>query len=243
MKTRWILAAALLITLVPVAAASAAAEPDRLTPSDAEMVVQVNVRQLLQTPLVQKHALDALKTLLIHNDEVRQLLRVAGLDPLKDIDTISLSTSGKPLSGGKLLVVVRGSFTPDKVRSAAEEYAKKHPERLKSKSVGDATKQMWEIQNDGKSFYAAFAGDKTLVMTATAEDTASVVRRAGQQPQRPSEAMQAALAHLKGNECIWLAPVATDDIKQMLKSEESAKDLAAALQSVTGSGSERRRPA
>jgi hypothetical protein len=232
MKTWRNLVAVVLSVMLSVTSASAAAVPDRLTPSDAELVVQVNVRQLLQTPLVKKHALDPLKSLLEHSAETRRLLHAAGLDPFQDIDTISLSTSGRPLKGGKLLVVVRGSFSPDKVQTAADEYAKKHPGRIKSSKDGELS--MWEIQSDDRPFYAAFVENKTLVMTATKEDTVAIVRRAGQAPQQPSAAMQAALAHLKGGENMWLAMVATDDIKQLLKSDDSTKDFAAALQSVTG---------
>ncbi len=232
MKTCLCCAAFGLATLLPLASVQAAAVPDRLTPSDAEMVVQVNVRQMLQTPLAKKYALDPLKALLERSTETSELLRTAGLDPFKDIDTIALSTSGHPLSGGKLLVVVRGSFTPDKILAAADAYAKTHPDRVKNCKEGDLP--MWEIHSDNKSFYAAFADNKTLVMTAMKKDTAAVVHGAGPTPQQPSAAMQAALAHLKGGENMWLAVVATDEIKQLLKSEDTSKDFAAALQSVTG---------
>ncbi|MGH7223760.1 MAG: hypothetical protein ACRELF_11065 [Gemmataceae bacterium] len=221
-----------LFTLVALRPASAAPQLDRLTPSDAEVVVQVNVRQLLRTPLVKKHALDPIKVLLQRNDELKQLLAAAGLDPLKDIDTICLCTSGNPMAGGKLLSVLRGDFNVDKARKAAEEYAKKHPSRLKSFKDGELP--MWEITDDNKSFYAAFAGNKTLVMTTTKKDTVAVVARVGQTPQRPSKALQAALDHLKGGESIWMAMVATDEIKKLLKSDDMAKGFAAALQSVTG---------
>jgi hypothetical protein len=211
-----------------VVAAPPRAEPDRLTPRDAEMVLQVNVRQMLQKKL----ALDPLKAVLQHNDELQQLLKAAAIDPLKDIDTLSLSTSGNPLEGGKLLAVVRGKFAPDKAWATAEEYAKKHPGSLKI--LKDGSVPMGEIVSDHKSFYAAFAGDKTLVMTTKKEDTVAVVQRAGQTAQPLSAAMQTALGHLKGSESLWLALVATDDIKQLLKGDDLVKDLAASLLSVTG---------
>jgi hypothetical protein len=232
MKTWRKLAAAGLTVLFSVASAPAAAVPDRLTPSDAEMVVQINVRQLLQTPLVKKHALDSLKALLEHSTETHQLLRAAGLNLFQDIDTMALSLSGHPLSNGKLLVVVRGCFAPDKVRTAADDYAQKHPNRLKR--FQDDGLLMWEIHNENKTLYAAFADSKTLVMTAAQKDTVAAVRRAGQPPQRPSAAMQAALAHLKGSENVWLALAATDELKQLLKGDDMSKDFAAALQAVTG---------
>lgn len=232
MKTWLHFTALALAVLLPVTVVQAAVQPDRLTPSDAEMVVQVNVRQMLQTPLVKKHALDPLKALLERSSETSQLLRAAGLDPFKDIDSISLCTSGRPLAGGKLLIVVRGSFSPDKVRTAAGDYAKKYPDRLKSFKDGDLS--MWEIHSDNKAFYSAFADNQTLVMTATKKDTAAVVHRADQAPQQPSAAMQAALAHFKGDENLWMAMVATEEIKQLLKSDDTSKDFATDLQSVTG---------
>lgn len=223
---------ALVSLLVLARAVPAAPELDRLTPREAEVVVQVNVRQLLQTPIVQKHVLDPIKMLLQRNDELKQLLAAAGLDPLKDIVTMSLSTSGNPMAGGKLLAVVRGDFDVDKSGKAAEDYARKHLGRLKIHN--DSIQPMWEILSDTHSFYAAFADNKTLVMTTRREDTVAALSRAGQAPQRPSKALQAALDHLKGGASIWVAMVATDEIKQLLKNDDTAKDIAAALQSVTG---------
>jgi hypothetical protein len=222
-----------LSSIVAVSPASAAhVEADRLTPSDAEMVVHVNVRQLLQTPVVKKHARAPIEVLLKHNDELQQLLSAAGIDPLKDIDTLNLSTSGNPLAKGKLLAVVRGDFDPDKARSAAEEWAKKHPGRIKSFKDGELP--MWEITSDNKSMFAAFAGKNALVMTTTKEDTSAAVQRAGQAPQRPSKAMQTALEQIQVTQSLWMVLVATDDIKQMLQKDGNTKDFAAALQSVTG---------
>ena len=208
------------------------AQPDRLIPGDAEVMVAVNVRQMLQSPVAQKHAVDPLRLVLKRNEELRQLLAAAGLDPLKDIDTIALSTSGNPTSTGKLLVVVRGRFDPDKVRTASEGYAKKHPGHVKGVKEGELP--MWEITSEGKSFFAAFADRDTLVMTGTKEDTAAVVRRAGRPPQPLNKPMRAALDQLKGDETVWLAMVATDAIKQVLKSDDLARNVADALQSVTG---------
>ncbi len=212
--------------------ALAAPIPDRLTPADADMVITVNVRQMLRTPVIQKHALDPLQTLLKRNAELRQFFTAAGLDPLKDIHTIGLSTSGNPAGTGKLLAVVRGAFEPDKAKTAAEEYAKKHPGHIKALKEGELP--MWEITSDNKSFFAAFAGKSALVMTASKEDTLAAVRRANKPPQPLNKELQAALDHLPDGESAWLAMVATEQVKQLLQSDDTAKDFADALQSVTG---------
>ncbi len=225
----WIPVACIALVVPPL---SAAPSPDPLTPADAEVIVCVNVRQMLRTPVVQKHALDPLKLLLQRNEELRQLLTAAGLDLLKDVDTIGLSTSGNPTHSGKLLAVVRGKFDPAKTRTAAGDYARKHPGRLKSLREGELA--LWEITSDNKSYFAAFADKDTLVMTTTKEDTAAAVARAAQPPQPLNKAMQAALDQVRGDAPVWLAMVATDSIKQLLKGDELAKNFADALQSVTG---------
>lgn len=212
--------------------AMAAPTPDRLTPADAEMVVTINVRQLLQAPVVKKHALDPLKRVLKRNEELRQILTAAGIDPLQDIATISLSTSGNPAGTGKLLAVVRGNFDADKARAAAEDYTRKHPGRIKAITEGGLP--MWEIASDNKPYFAAFAGKNTLVMTTTKENTLAAVRRADQPPQQLNKSLQAALDQLKGSEGVWMALAATDEIKQLLKSDDVAKDFAESLQYVTG---------
>src|SRR5690348_14394703 len=94
------------VCLVVLTGSAWAAQADRLTPADAEAVVQINVRQILQSSVVKKHALDPLKVVLKHNEELQQLLTAAGVDPLKDITTISLSASGNPAADGKMLAVV-----------------------------------------------------------------------------------------------------------------------------------------
>jgi hypothetical protein len=217
----------------PAPARQPRAELDSLASADAEAIVHLNVRQMLKTALVKKHALDPLKVLLQNNNELQQILNAAALDPLKDIDTINLSTSGNPLEGGKLVAVVRGDFAPDKARAAAEDYAKKHPQKLKILKDGQTT--MWEIPSDRNSFYASFVGNKALVMTARKEDTAAAVARAGKSAQQPSTSMRSALDHLKGSETLWLAMVATDEIKQLMKKDDGVKEFAAALHSITAS--------
>jgi hypothetical protein len=225
----WIPVACIALLVSPLAAAPV---PDPLTPTDAEVIVTLNVRQILRAPVVQKHGLDAIKLLLHRNDELRQLLTAAGLDPLKDVDTISLSTSGNPTHSGKLQAVVRGKFDPTKSRKAAGEYARKHPGRLKSIKAGELP--MWEITSDNRSYFAAFAGEDALVMTTMKEDTAAVVTRATQPPQRLNKAMQTALDLVKSDAPVWMAMVASDGIKQVLMGDELAKNYADSLQSVTG---------
>jgi hypothetical protein len=210
-------------------------EPDRLTPADAELLVTINVRKILGTSAIRKHALDSLKLLLQRRDgETQRFLRAAGLDPLHDIDTISLSATGNPAKTGKLLIVVRGRFDPDKAKSAANEYIKKHPGRVKELVQGKLP--IWEISADrgAKPLVASFAGKNALVFTTSKEDTVAVVGRADQDPQPLNKEMRDALDHLRGDTGAWLAMTASDQLKKSLKGEGKEQILVDSLRSITG---------
>ena len=73
---------------------SRAAEPDKLLPADADTVVTVNIKQILDTDIIKKYALEQLKQALDGQD-AKKLLTELGLDPLKDIDRIVVGANIK----------------------------------------------------------------------------------------------------------------------------------------------------
>src|SRR5215831_6496476 len=87
----------LLAFLLPISAQ--AGEVNKYLPNDSDFVVMLNVRQLLNSPLVQKHALADLKTMLKANSEATKHLEALGFDPFKDLTSITLAvciTKGEP---------------------------------------------------------------------------------------------------------------------------------------------------
>jgi hypothetical protein len=216
----------------PAPARPPRAEPDRLTPADAEVLVRVNVRQMLEAPLVKKRALDVLKGALAQREELRKMLAAAGIDPFKDVEAVTISLSGDPARDGKLVAVVRGTFDPAKAQAAADDYARTNPGRLKASKEDGLS--LYEVAADNKPLFAAFAGKDALVLTNSKEGTLATVRRAGQRPQAISRNLQAALDRLKGTESVWMATVVTDAVKQVLKNDDGLKNFADALESVTG---------
>ena len=73
---------------------SRAAEPDKLLPADADTVVCVNIKQILDTDIIKKYSLEQLKQALDGQD-AKKLLTELGLDPLKDIDRIVVGANIK----------------------------------------------------------------------------------------------------------------------------------------------------
>jgi len=115
-----------------------AAEVDKYLPNDSEIVASVNVRQLLDSPLVKKYALAHIQEYLKQSGGVQDVLTAVGFDPLKDV---SLIVAGGPsaYNTDRGLVVVHGRFDTDKVRAKAEEIAKDKADALKVHAVGGYT--------------------------------------------------------------------------------------------------------
>ncbi len=119
-----ITAAALLV--VGALAPARAAEVDRLLPAEVEAVTVYNVRQIVDSALFKAHAAGPAKKLLAQ-EEVQTRLKDAGVEPLKDIDSVTMGTW---LTAGetepKMVLIARGTFDPAKLFTAAKAAARDH---------------------------------------------------------------------------------------------------------------------
>ena len=66
-----------------------AAEVDPYLPDDTEVLVTVNVRQVLDSPLVKKSTLEKLREALKDIDMAEDVLKDLGFDPFKDLDRVT----------------------------------------------------------------------------------------------------------------------------------------------------------
>jgi hypothetical protein len=236
-RKSWLSALVLILGALSATAARAAdaVEIDPLAPSDAVILAGLNIRTLLEAPLVKKEDLEKLKAALKNNAEAMKALNATGLDPFKDIDSITLAGSGG-LANGKLLVVARGRFDLDKIQTAAEAVAKDKPDELKILKEGPLT--VYELQGKGqqagKPGYAAFMNNKTLVLSNSKTYTVETVQGGGKNSGKPTKEMQTALGKLTGKESLWLAMLITEEMKQGLKANPQTAAIASKLQFVTG---------
>jgi len=237
----WLSAVAVLCLALPAAAAPAPEakvenqQANRWMPADAEVVFGANFRQMLESPLVKQKDRDQMKALLKQHEQAEKMLAAAGIDPLKDIDGVMLTVSGVGPQA-KVRVVIQGRFDEAKVQSAAEDFAKKEPERLKvTKEEGKTVYEATPEKGNGKPVYAAFADRNTLVLTPSKEYTLKSIAEGGKKPAEVGKQMKTALAPLTGKESMWFAAVVTDQVKQLLKSNPATGAFAANLESVTGS--------
>jgi hypothetical protein len=219
--------------LVAVLAAPAvrAAEPDKLVPADADAVVVVNLRQALDSPLVKNYAMEHVKDALKGNEQVAMVLAAAGIDPLKDVDTITLANAGSPPKNDSL-IVIHGKFQLDKVQAAAQEYAKNHPAELKITGEGKAP--IYEIAVQENKLFANFLDANTLVAANSKDYLQAAVKK--DNTGKWNKDFRTALDKVKGGkDSVWVAMVVTDEMRKTIASDEKRKDLAAKLESLTGS--------
>src|SRR5262245_27654260 len=83
-----------LFALAVSAATLPAADVDKYLPADTEMVLTINIRQILDSALVKKEALGMLTDLIQGSEEAKTTLTKLGLDPLKDIDRLTVAGPG-----------------------------------------------------------------------------------------------------------------------------------------------------
>jgi hypothetical protein len=222
-------AALALSAVLSYASTGRAVEPDKFLPPDAESVTVVNIKQTLEAPIVKKYALDVLKSLVQGNSDAQILAKSTGLDLAKDIDNVTITTSGGV--EGKLLLIVRGKYDVAKFETSAAAYATANPKDLKISKEGEAT--IYQSINDGKSTYAAYGDTGTLLASPDRAYLTAALKRAAGPAVAPKKELAEALAKIAGTENIYTAMIVTDDVKKSLEGNDQTKDLAKILKTVT----------
>jgi len=223
--------------LVPPARAADETDPGSDTAkwmvNDAEVVVAINIKQMVGSAVMKKGGTDAIKAMINGKEEVKNVLEATGIDPLKDIHSITVSGAGSNPKDVKALVVVRGKFDLDKVHGAAEKFSKKNPDELKL-SKSDTT-NLYEVKVNDMPMFAAFIDSTALVMTPSKEATLDAVKNAGKKAATINKTMKPAMAKFDGKDTtVAIALVVNDELKKALGKVPQAAEIAPKVQTVTG---------
>jgi hypothetical protein len=198
---RWLFAAALLALVVPVRAA----EVDKYLPSDSALVLHVNVRQIVDSPLVKKHAVEKLREHLKEHEEASSILESLGFDPFKDLNSITVAGSTLE-NDGKGLIIAHGQFDAAKFEAKAEEEAKSHGDMLKIHKEGD--KRIYEVQppNDDKPLFVAVV-DKTTLVASNEKDYVRdcFAKAAGKKEGGVKKEMKDLIEKVDAKSSMWVA--------------------------------------
>jgi hypothetical protein len=207
-----------------------AVEPPKWVPADTDAILVFNVRQTLDSPLVKMYALKEIQDAMKQDDKIAQLLKAAGIDPLKDVDSVMVTVSD--ISGkNQPLMVVSGKFNLDNFHKAAGDYAKKNPTELKF--TGEGKDRLYEITNSNETVYGALPDANTILVAKTKEFLQGAMKKGN---AKVNKDLVSALDKVKGaKESVWGVAVVTDEMRKSIATNEQTKDLAPKLDSVTGS--------
>jgi hypothetical protein len=219
------------------------ADVDKYLPADAEWVASINVRQILDSAVVKKYGLPRAEAELKKNDAQKFLSQI-GLDPMKDVETVTIAGPESLTIQTKWVVIVHGTFNLGKIRDAAEAFAKDKPKDLKIEKEGDVP--IYESRTpaprrgakapDSTSSFAAFL-DKGVLVVSGSRDTLldAVAKHAGKKESQVGKEMQALIRKQDSLKSVWMAGLATEQLKKQLAKNPQTSEFADKVQSLSGS--------
>jgi hypothetical protein len=214
------------LTLLGLAASTGrAAEPDaKLMPGDAEFVLVADYQKIVNSAMFKKYGMEPFKTQL-QDPQVKQALEGVGLDPLKDIDTLVVTNSGKFDETGNLFIGVKGRFDLDKIDAAAK--------KADLKVHKDGNRTIYETTG-GNPAFITFLDKNTMAMSSKKDYLVDVV--GGKvKPGKNAGELKNALGKANKGDSIVVAVVLTEEMKQALKGNPQMAALAPKLNSITAS--------
>jgi hypothetical protein len=150
------------VALVALAVSARSAEVDPLLPAETENVMHVNVRQLLDSQMAKKFALGPAKEAL-KKEKVAEIVKDLGLDPLKDIDKVTVASWGTGPEDTNVLIVVRGTFDPEKLFNTAVKTAQAEGDKVSIVEEGKYKLIQFSPPNQPKPFFVTVADEKTII--------------------------------------------------------------------------------
>jgi len=158
--SRWLLAGALLALVLP----ARAAEIDKYLPAEAEFASYTNVRQIADSPVVKKYALEKLHEMLKQHDDISKVLDALGFDPFKDLNAVVAAGSSLD-TDGKAYLIAHGNFDVKKFDDKAAEEAQNHGDVLKIHKDGEH--KIYEVKlpdsGDDKPLFVGVVDKGTIV--------------------------------------------------------------------------------
>ncbi len=229
MWSRWRnLAGTAVLTGLLFVALGRTAELDPLVPSGAKGVLKLDIKQVLDSALVKKYALPDLQGLM-QMPQAQQYITATGLDPLKDLDSVTITAAGAR-NPPQVLIVVRGRFDAAKINAALAEQAKKDPQ-LKISKEGKLT--IWELPNkEQHPLFGTIASPGAMVLSTDKDYLVKSIADEGK--TKPSAELVTAAGKVPAKESIWGAFLVTPEIKSLTESNPKVKKYVDSLKSVTG---------
>jgi len=220
--TRSHLGAALLalVLALQTGAGARAAEPDKYLPADTEQLVTFNFRQILDSALVKKIGTDTIRDLLKSDENVSEVLKDLGLDPLKDIEKLHIA-SPADVEGERVLMVLNGKFDVEKFKAAGEKAAKDHGEIVKVHKIANPKEDpflVYEVNlpDAGQTLFVSVVDKNTILGSSAKDYLIDALKTKGKKQEIKSKAFKDLLEKVDEQQSMSMIAV-TKDLSKAFK--------------------------
>jgi hypothetical protein len=227
-----ILLSALAVPALRAKDAPTSGKVDQFLPSETSLVLVVEVKQIVESPVFKKNLLEDAQKHLKSNEEVTKILNTLGFDPFKDLDRITVALNGIAMEP-KGLVIIRGKFDKEKIEAKAEAESKEKKDFIKVHSEdGHKIFEMTPPGQEKPAFVAVIDGtaivassDKSYVKDAFAKATSTA----------PSIKPELAKLLESAEGSLWVAVPGSTLSKSELVNEEKAKAMVGKIDHILAS--------
>jgi hypothetical protein len=221
------------VMILPVSSIHAA-DYTQYLPGDTEFVLHANIRQALDSPLGKKYLLPQIEeNLKKGKPEIQEVLTALGLDPIKDVTSITLAAPGK-INEKNWTALLEGRFDQAKIQSTVESFASNPAGTLKTHKEDGAVIYEFQDTKHSQSAFAAFVEKDTLLVSSTKDQVTAALGKKG--TSKGSSLNKDLLALMKegDKESLWLAMVPDQVIKALPQNNKQLLELAKKIKSIKG---------
>jgi hypothetical protein len=214
-----LIAVAVLAVVLP----ARAAEVDKYLPQDTEIVVVVNARQLVDSPLVKKHLLNHIQEFIENNDEITEILDDLEFDPFADLKSITaaLTMVGTEAKG---LIIVHGNFDEAKFVDKAKEVARDKSDILKIHKEDEYTIYEVNVDGGGKPLFVGIVDEHTIVAGPEKQYILDAFAKAlDKKDSAVSREIAELIEKVNAKQSVWFAATANAFLRGDLSHDEKAR--------------------
>lgn len=224
-------ALALTVTATPAEARSADALP--YLSADADVVVSVNVRHVLDSAAFRKHARGGLEAWL-KKDPRGIALSLVGLDVEKDIARVTVAGPSGWSFRDDWLAIVQGRFPVDRIHPGADLAIRLRPSALAFHPYENV--RIYEVrgQDQAGPTYAAFLDPQTLVVSPRRKRIKQAIHPGASKPPALNPDLVALLKDQDDRQAAWLAGVPDHLVNEELAGNPRLRNLFSAIRSFRG---------
>jgi hypothetical protein len=207
---------------------------ERYLPNDTDLVAYANVRQIVDSPLFKKYALERVRYWL-KTDPRAQLMALVGMDPMRDIRSLVLTGPASFAILDRWLYVVDGRFDLPKIQTGAALTAKLSPDTLKIDVQNGVP--VYELHNKKRPqpIFAALIDAHTLVVSSVKLwVTDAVLKSQGKKTTHLNDDVHALLAQQDFSESLWFTGIPYDLVTNQLVSLPRLRAIFSSVRSFSG---------